>query len=42
VEGHEIDDLQISIASPADGVINIPISITQIADFQIANITVIS
>jgi len=42
VAGHEIDDLQISIASPADGVINIPISITQIADFQIANITVIS
>ena len=42
VAGHEIDDLQISIASPADGVINIPISITQIADFQMANITVIS
>jgi len=42
VAGHEIDDLQISIVSPADGVINIPISITQIADFQIANITVIS
>ena len=42
VAGHEIDDLQISIASPADGVVNIPISITQIADFQIANITVIS
>ena len=42
VPGHEIDDLQISIASPADGVVNIPISITQIADFQIANITVIS
>jgi len=42
VAGHEIDDLQISIVSPADGVINIPISITQIADLQIANITVIS
>ena len=42
VAGHEIDDLQISIVSPANGVINIPISITQIADFQIANITVIS
>jgi len=42
VPGHEIDDLQISIVSPADGVVNIPISITQIADFQIANITVIS
>ena len=42
VAGHEIDDLQISIVSPADGVVNIPISITQIADFQIANITVIS
>jgi len=42
VAGHEIDDLQISISSPADGVTNIPISITQIADFQIANITVIS
>ena len=42
VAGHEIDDLQISISSPADGVINIPISITQIADFKIANITVIS
>ena len=42
VAGHEIDDLQISIVSPADGVVNIPISITQIADFQIANITVVS
>jgi len=42
VPGHEIDDLQISITSPAVGVVNIPISVTEIADFQIANITVIS
>jgi uncharacterized phage protein gp47/JayE len=42
VAGHEIDDLQISISSPASGTANIAIAVDEIADFQIANITVIS
>jgi len=42
VAGHEIDDLQISISSPASGTANIAIAVDEIADFQIANITVVS
>jgi len=42
VVGHEIDDLQISISSPASGTANIAIAVDEIADFQIANITVVS
>ena len=40
VQGHEIDDLQISITFPASGVINIPISATEISKFTLANIVV--
>ena len=42
VVGHEIDDLQISISSPASGTANIAIAVDEISDFQIANITVVS
>ena len=42
IAGHEIDDLQISISSPASGTANIAIAVDEIADFQIANITVVS
>jgi len=40
VPGHEIDDLQIGLSAPATGVINIPISATEISLFTIANIVV--
>ena len=42
IAGHEIDDLQISISSPASGTANIAIAVDEISDFQIANITVVS
>ena len=42
VPGHEITDLQISVTSPASGVANIPIGPTEIANFLVGNITVIS
>lgn len=42
VQGHEVDDIQISTTSPASGVVNIPIGPTEIANFLVGNITVIS
>ena len=42
VPGHEIDDLQISVTSPASGTANIVIGPTEIANFLVNNITVIS
>lgn len=42
VPGHEIDDLQISSTSPASGTANIVIGPTEIANFLVDNITVIS
>jgi len=40
VAGHEIDDLQVSITSPANGAINIPIGPTELAKFTVYNIVV--
>lgn len=40
VQGHEIDDLQIGLVSPASGTANIPIAATEIANFLVANIVV--
>jgi uncharacterized phage protein gp47/JayE len=40
VAGHEIDDLQISFTSPANGVINLPIGPTELAKFTADNIVV--
>ena len=41
VPGHDVIDLQIGIVSPASGTSNITIGVDEIADFKIANITVI-
>lgn len=40
VQGHEIDDLQISVTSPASGTDNISIGPTEIANFLVDNIVV--
>lgn len=40
VQGHEINDLRIDIVSPPTGTSNISIAATEIANFQISNITV--
>ena len=40
VGGHEVDDLQIGIVDPASGTANVSIGITEIANFEIANIVV--
>ena len=40
VGGHEVDDLQIDIVDPASGTANVSIGITEIANFEIANIVV--
>jgi len=40
VQGHEIDDIQISVTSPASGTSNISIGPTEIANFLIGNIVV--
>ncbi len=40
VPGHEVDDIQISITSPASGISNISIGPTEIANFLVGNIVV--
>lgn len=42
VQGHEINDIQISVTSPASGTANILIGATEIANFLVDNITVTS
>ena len=42
VQGHEITDLKIDIVSPPTGTSNISIAATEISNFLVANITVIS